>query len=320
MSYTNKLACLAMLLGGGGAACSNKNSGFVSKDSGLSDTKVQADISKASELSNSSQDAQGAATPSGQPGANSESQIPPVGNSGSPTEALPPSSSGSSTMVVSNSEPLSNGPGNSQKKQSPGEDSESKETLPSYTNGEISGASGFSHSEIGLEKSSYRKKLEESFKPDSESFGSCAPYFKNKLLDAKISGSMNTISTDGKNSMAFKVTGNKNSLNINYKNQGSNEVKTTFEGLCIFAAGNQSKVVVSIKDVLLKRIVAVARGRNVKIEIKVEGTGDVSEIVFDGKGNSPELEVLAPATFPCKDRLKNVYKEAGECKVIPQWH
>ncbi len=184
-------------------------------------------------------------------------------------------------------------------------------------NGAISGASGSSHSEIGLENASYKKKLEETFKPDSESMGGCAPHFQKKLLDAKISGSMNEISTDGKSSMVFKVTGNKNSLNINYKNKSTTEVKTTFEGLCIFAAGNQSKVVISIKDVLLKYVVVVARGNKAKIEIKIEGTGDISEVVFDGKGNSPELEVSAPVTFPCKDRLKSTSKESGMCKVTP---
>jgi hypothetical protein len=81
--------------------------------------------------------------------------------------------------------------------------------------------------------------------------------------------------------------------------------------------GRGTMYVVSVKDVLLKRIVVVARGNKAKIEVKVEGTGDVSEIVFDGKGNSPILEVSAPATYPCKDRIKSTGKESGTCKVTP---
>lgn len=235
--------------------------------------------------------------------------------------AMPPPANGSTTTGASNSEQTSTRPGNSPKESSQTGLPGGTEPLPPGGNSAISGSTSTTpsttNSEIGEEKGNYKRKLEETFNADKEAMGNCAPHFQKKLLDAKISGSMNSITTDGKTSMAFKITGNKNKLDINYKNQGNTEVKSTFEGLCIFVAGNQSKVVVSVKDVLLKRIVVVARGNKAKVEVKVEGSGDVSEIVFDGKGNSPSLKVSAPATYPCKDRIKTIGKESGTCKVTP---
>ena len=166
----------------------------------------------------------------------------------------------------------------------------------------------------GTEYLSYQRKFKESFSVDQTTLGGCGAYFSGNLQDGKISGSKNSISSDGSRGIPFKVTGNRNKLAVNLK--GVPETKAKFEGICVFIAGNQNVVDVLVKDVFVKRIVLIARGNQAKINVKVEGVGDITEIVFDGKGNSPALEITSPATFPCQDRVKTISAGKPLCKVL----
>jgi hypothetical protein len=130
---------------------------------------------------------------------------------------------------------------------------------------------------------------------------SCSKIAGVKAGQVKISGSEQDIVIAKDNALAFRVTGNKNTVKVDLTARSEGTIKA----ICLFIAGNQNKIEIDNAN-HLAAVYIIARGNKAKVEILNRKGSAIDRIDLDAKGNSASLELTGEGNYPCDKSNENI--------------
>lgn len=138
----------------------------------------------------------------------------------------------------------------------------------------------------------------------------CAAAFGVKAEKVAVAGnkSKETISLDSSTILAIRVTGNQPKVNITSPSESA-----SIGGVCIFVAGNQATVDLSI-GVEVESLVYRGTGNRSTGKIVVSENGSIAEILATLTGNQSTLSVSGAGTYHCGTPVLKGNKTAYNCQ------
>jgi hypothetical protein len=137
----------------------------------------------------------------------------------------------------------------------------------------------------------------------------CAAHFGVSSQKVVVAGNQTTESRniDDASIVAVKLTGNKTELNLLIQSLNGNNA---MQGLCIFLAGNQTRVQVAL-ETHLRGLVVYARGNQASAQINLGSSGSLGALYADLKGNEPQIAVQTNGQFACDSSIVKTKGNGG---------
>ncbi len=97
----------------------------------------------------------------------------------------------------------------------------------------------------------------------------------------------NNVSMKANSIVALKIVGNQSVVDLEMNASGQ-----SIEGICIFMAGNKASLTITVIDLVIEKMVYLARGNQSSGAVALRDEAKIGELAVDLKGNQSHLEIF----------------------------
>lgn len=122
----------------------------------------------------------------------------------------------------------------------------------------------------------------------------CAQALGIPVARIKVAGNRNSLTLSASDGLLVHVTGNQNHLDLEAANLAP------LGGICVFAAGNNAVIRISLTNVKVGQLVVRARGNQPQVEVDVAAGAAIQTVTANLFGNRPALRIQGEGSVNCE--------------------
>lgn len=128
--------------------------------------------------------------------------------------------------------------------------------------------------------------------PTKAEMGECSKFLDAEVESITVASNQPKVTIHAREGVAaLRITGNQSSVDLRIEGSGG-------KGVCVFLAGNRSRLT-AVVSTTLEKVLVVARGNNAVADFTVEKDAEIKLLQADLAGSHPTLNIRGEGSYPC---------------------